>query len=219
MKTETFALDALIQEIKLVDKRINSAFDEYMPIGFHVPAKPQINGMPVDQFEKEVIKGKQSLQDLIHRRDALVNAKIKANAETMVEVRPHFMAAADDAKESISIASAINRKEYYIKVVTPYVQKLAQRYQEQTKNFTKIMHAAFDEAQRMTLAKYESAPDKSGYNEDFENTKTSLSPIMCDPIEAKKTLEAWHDAIENYINEIDRALNKVNTNTEVSVEY
>lgn len=213
----------------------------YCPIKFFVSYDKK---EPYDKFtctpeekEQHIISDFQKFNALINRYNALCNALIDVNAKTMVKV-PKFksidkiLSDKEDKieMEEISIAQAINRKDFYKNIYKNNILTFLHRsytssIEDNSKTKTKAKNVITHELEKRfpvdaVNGKANNWSD-SKYTEAKESLEKAHEVVVIDPLNLV-SLGGFHkvaEYINRYLIEIDDILNVANVTTLVEFEY
>ena len=86
MTEVTMTIHEALCEVKVSDKRIAKAIAEGAYVSYAKPVSKQINGKPIDEFNKQAQAAYQKVQDLMARNRAIKAAVSRSNASTLITV-------------------------------------------------------------------------------------------------------------------------------------
>ena len=88
MTKETMTISQLIAEKKAIENKINSIVGDpnFEIVQFYSKNRPFVMARSVEETKKKISSDMQTINDLMIRWNAINKARVKANAETMVEV-------------------------------------------------------------------------------------------------------------------------------------
>lgn len=210
MTVETMSIQRGLNELKLLNKRINDAQSGNVLVAVKIGEKP-VTGYKDDAEFEDLAKAKhQKVTDLIKRRDAIKGAVVVANATTPVKVGTETMmvAVAIERKESIEFKRSLlnNMRFQYNRALQEFHQKDAQFKDKLDKQL-------------------ESLYGKEGKVKGAEN-KEALKPFLelhephlIDPLNLKVQIDELQEYIDTFESEVDLALSEVNVKTEIEVNY
>lgn len=151
----------------------------------------------------------QSIDDLFTRRQKLTEAIVASNAKTEVTI----------GDEKLTVAEAIERKNFYKNVRLPFIETLKS---ELGKGLS--LH---DREQKTQQDKLEAAVkaftsrDKS-VNSDLEKVRAlyadDYSVHFLDPLDLVKTLPEMEDKVTKFLENVDIVLTESNSKTEISID-
>src|SRR5690554_4907003 len=90
-----------LSELKLINDRIQRKINDARFAVGNKNNNKKIDGMTIEEFNKNAKSQYQSIQDLIERRKKIKSAIVDSNAKTVVTI----------AGKEMTVASAIERKE------------------------------------------------------------------------------------------------------------
>ncbi len=201
METEILTATRCLNELKLLDKRINKKIQNSCFI------TTAING---DNTNKDCDPQSdiQSVQDLITRRENIKTALMLSNSVTIVKI----------GKEEMTVASAIEKKSSIT-----YLADLLVRMREQRKRATRECELRNEDAQTRLDRLLEVS-----FGKDLKARPTEITEIsdtfwrtnkmdFYDPIEISKKIEEMDEYIDNFKNEVDLILSESNSIVKVTI--
>lgn len=233
MTTEIMTITQLIAEKKKIESKILSIVGnvkDFNLILFYSKNCPFIGARSVDETKDKITEDIQSVNDLLIRWNAINKARIKANAETMVEVDefiPPISAFSGKApqKESISIAEAILRKKWFKDNLVPVAATIKRKY---ITNLSKKEKIEGDVEKKINFEIAQRFPQDANKNWSQDTLKKAKDELKqeysierIDPYDviANDGVTKFCSYIESYISNIDTALSIVNAKTEVTFQY
>ena len=223
MTTETMTLRQALAEKKLLDNKIKKLSETLIPVEVYYTSEPYIKGLTPEQTEENIVASFQSLNDMIRRREAINLAILNQNATAVIEV-PKFVTfekVADKEAETefISLAAAINRKNYY-KTLLDICKKIQKTASVRFSDFDAAYKKAKAFSQQVIDDRYK---DKANAPKDinalidveFERNK----PVMINPLDAANSSVKWIDAIETYLSNIDTKLSSATEVYSITINY
>lgn len=233
MTTETMTITQLIAEKKKIESKIFSIVGDtrdFNLVLFYSKNRPFIGARSVDEATTKISSDIQSLNDLVVRWNAINKARVKANAETMVEV-DEFVSPVDafsgvePKKESISIAEAILRKKWFKDNLMTIATSLKHRYALNLSKKDKLEDAVDTKINSEISQRFPQDSNKNWSQDTLKKAKDELKQEYeierIDPynVIANDGVIKFCSYIESYISNIDTALSIVNAKTEVTFEY
>lgn len=232
MTTETLTITQIIAEANQMQNKLYQLVGDkdFYTVQFYIKAKPFIGARSVDEVSKRIESDLDKVSDILVRYNAFNEARIKANANTMVKVpkMPTFadiLAGKEVGEEEISIAEAINRKKVYKEVMRSLVANMKHRLVDSSRRKGQLEVEADrmikDELDRQfprDVQKNWSVETQKKAREDLEK-KYAIERI--DPKDTIKndSVAYFENVVEDYINKIDTILSIANAKTEVTIEY
>lgn len=224
MTTEKMNIRAALKEKKILDSRIQKLSSEMTMVYVCSTLNPHI-GLATPEETSDSIREKwQSLNDLIKRREAINRAVMEANAVTKITVAP-FISFAElgsyDATEEISLATAINRKTYYIETLRVIISSLQSRVNRDIRtandSIGKIQGDINDAISKRFAGQtnISQASVKTVTEEETERMK----PIVINPLKAESLLSPILEKVEDYIQTIDNKLSEATETTFLDITY
>ena len=213
MTTETMTVHKALAELKLLDARILKAIKEST---FCVPKKhssDEVNGISVDEFEKQMQGGYDKATELIKRRKAIKKAVVLSNAVTKVRI----------ANEEYTVCEAIEMKNHGITFDTALLNEMQMSYND----FQALIERQNGESLEQKAEEYIKAV--YGQSESKTNPKQveearalfikNHSYEMVDPLCIVDKMSELDKKINDFMSEVDAALSVSNAITEITIEY
>lgn len=197
-----------LAELKLLDKRIQSAIKAAPFVSFSVGKNPVSGFNTNEAFEDKSKAAFQSVQDLIARRNEIKSAIVVSNATTEVEV----------GTQKMTVAEAIERKDSigYKKML---LNKLRQDFAQALSQFEHInanVKNRFD-----TLLQSQLGSDGKNKNTDhseFEKAfKEANEAKLVNPLDARTIIDTLEQEIDEFESNVDYVLSTSNTLTMIEV--
>lgn len=212
--SKDYTLTDALAEVTLLEKRIVDAIRSaiFDVITYEVITSPRLK-VEIEQAEKDIKAGYQSLTTLIQNRHELKAAIIKTNAgvskdtvliNTLKVLGKEYTAAElIERKKSLSLERSLLNKMKEANLNTE--RTLEQKNKEYTQKLDDYI-------------KNQIAATNATKNEDFVNKCTrefspSNQPLRLDPIGLVKEIAKYQEYIDTFDSEIDRALSKFNATT------
>lgn len=213
MTRETMNVHKALAELKILDSRIMSAINCGVYCAQNKNYNNVIAGIPVKQYEDEVIRASYNkVDDLMSRYNAIKKAVTLSNAATTVEIQG----------KTYTIAEAIWMKNHGVEYQKVYLSTLRGQYNKAQASITKNNDALDKNAEAYVTSMFGSKESKTA-NAEVENAKKTYiqnnTMVLVDPgkiIERMETLEAEIAAFEA---DVDSAISVSNAMTTITVEY
>lgn len=222
---ETMTIRKALAEKKLLDKKITKLFSTFNPTFISRPKEEYVGAFKVDELAEKIKADYQALNDLIKRREAINKAIFDSNAVAKITV-PKFInlvidndATSKAATEEISIAVAINRKEYYKQLYT-YLTKIKTEI-AQTADVFRMTNIKNQQAAQAALEiRYK---DKQNVPKDWsallDAEIKNNAPEFNDPLDFKHKIDILIESIETYLSNIDVKLSSATEVNEITINY
>lgn len=212
MTTETMNIHKAMIELKTLESRI---LDAISGVQFVLPNKhsnEKLSGIPIKQVAANIVDSYKSATDLIRRRNAIKQAVIRSNSETVVNV----------CGKEYTVAEAIDMKNNGLKGQKSLLAKLSMDYNK-AKRDADTSNASLDSrADNYVKSMYENA-DMKNLSDDVRKTRESFiesqTVELLDPLGIKKVIDDLNEEINQFMVEIDAALSVSNAVTEITVSY
>jgi predicted metal-dependent hydrolase len=200
-----------LNELKLLDARISRKIDDGCFVGYAKKVSPNVNGRTTkENYISNAKSDYTSITDLIKRRNAIKSAIVKSNAVTLVDI----------SGKSMTVAEAIERKESIT-----YEQHLLTNLERQ---YTSAVNGVNKENQKVDDAVTQLLITAYG-----KDTKEKISDTMHDAIAkpyrdnneyalvdglgAEKIIKEMKEDIENFLSNVDTALQVSNSTTIINI--
>jgi hypothetical protein len=215
--------------------------DGFCFVTYYLKNSPYVGPRSNEEQTKYQKATMQSFFDLMTRLKALKRAHTRANHTTMVTVpcEPDFQTLLNGGEvgtEEISIAEAINRKNFYKGrskatiandnfPMAVLAQLLLQKYTKNCKERSIYEEKAKNEVRAQMERKFPSDSKQSWsqdkYNEERAKEEANVEVIRIDPLDFIGTdaISKFYNAIQDYIVRIDSIISEANATTRVVVEY
>lgn len=229
---EKMTITQLIAEKKKIENKIFNIVGskDFSVVQFYAKNRQFIGARSTDECEKKIKADMQSVNDLLVRWNAINKARVKANAETLVEVDTivtplQAFNGEEPQKEKISIAEAILRKKWFKENLTVLVASLKNTYMTNLKRKDKLEMVAEEKINMEISQRFPQDANKNWSQETLKKAKDELKTAYAveriDPnaVIANDGIAKFESFINDYIATIDTALSIVNAKTEVIVEY
>jgi hypothetical protein len=230
MTTETMNLRAGIKERDLLDKRIASQVEGFMPINSYSVDNPYIGIKPPTQVIEEIGSQYQTINDLIRRREAINKAILETNAMNKVKVRKFTnfenigkpeTELTDADYEEITLANAINRKNYYKGIVVNLVDQMKKNFNSGAKAFQRLTNENIEKVNKSMERRFQGQSNISQtvYN-DFQKQEIEKYTVeLINPLKADVLIETIQLNVNEYLKTIDNILSNATETISITVEY
>jgi uncharacterized protein YfkK (UPF0435 family) len=208
---EKLTLTRVLTELKLIDKKIDSALKKNLISVFRQKSKYVAGStLNIEDYRKEAKENLQSIQDLIKRKEKLKLALSKANSTTKILIKD----------KDFNISDAIAYKESVLPIMEYVVQELKRRHVEIV-NLIERNKKEVDE-NVLKLLQENVGKEKRTDDKQLEQIKeffTEQNELKCTDNEnsVKNYIDELEKEIVNFKSEVDFALSEVNAKTEVEI--
>ena len=239
---EEMTITQMINEEKLLQTRILNLVNnsDFCFISYCQSNRPYVGARTKDEQEAYQKEKMQELVDLMRRYKAIRKAHTKANHDTMIIVDEQpdlmtFLSGKELAKEEISIAEAINRKNLYKTgknsrgeakfSFEAFASILLRKYNHDFSERESFERDAMREVENNLSKKFPEANKASWsqdrYNEEKKKEEEACKILRIDPCNTINTdaVQKYYNAINEYIMKIDSILSEANASTKVIIEY
>lgn len=204
----TLSVAGALVELKLLDKRIEKATSQGLYISYKQGKDVPKGYKDVEEITTKIRSSKQSVTDLIARRNKIKSAIVVSNATTTVNV----------AGITMTVAEAIERKNSI-----EYERNLLNVYKHQLANAIRQVDAlnANVETRADTMVQTFLGSDKSKASEAEQLRKSfveSHHATLVDPIDIKKVIDELEESIDTFEAEVDLVLSTSNAITMLDIE-
>lgn len=201
-----------LAELKIIDSRITKAILEGTYCVTNKHSNDKIWGIPVAEFEGNIVAYHQKANDLIKRANAIKRAVVLSNAITKVTV----------AGAEYTVAEAISMKNHGIMYYETLLSELRRQYTTAKKEITLRNGDELEARANNYVATLLGGKDKLNTEEAHKMKTTFIeaqSLELVDPIKILDKITELEDMIANFKAEVDSALSYSNAVTEISIEY
>lgn len=209
MNTEKMLVTKALNELNLLDARINRAIND---AGFVAAAKTVEKkvtpGVTKEDYITSAQASYQSVLDLVARRSKIKAAIVASNAVTMVEVNGESMT----VSEAIELKSSI---EYEIKLLRQ-MRKQFDAAKDSANRANLLMEERIDKYIETMLGK-EAKAKKEDYTEMIEPIRVANEYSLVDPINVEDKIKMLHERIEGFTSEVDSVLQISNCTTWIEI--
>lgn len=208
MSTEISVAQALVQ-LKTLDKRIVRTLKDSTFGGIQVGKKVTAGFANAQEIEDTAKSSLQSSKALIKRRNDIKSAIVVSNALTKVVI----------GSQDMSVAEAIERK-----ASIAYEQTLLAKLKDTYTRLTREVDNINDDVQRRLDSHLETLFGKEGKvtakenDEIVQSFKRENEAKLIDSINLRKQIEDLENSIEEFLENVDMALNESNVLTKIVIE-
>lgn len=212
MNTETMTVHRALAELKTLDSRIA---DKIVGAKFCVAnrnSNKKIDGVDIEKATEQMKSDYQSIENLIHRRDAMKRAVVLSNAKTEVEIGGRMFTVA----EAIEMKNhGINNKKtllgtmkrQYERAVAEVNQRNGEELERKLENH---LNGMFGTKEKIQSEEMERSRAEFIKNNTYE---------LVDPVQVKKTIDALAEEIDTFMAEVDACLSVSNATTNIEFSY
>lgn len=212
MTNETMTVHKALAELKVLDNRINNAISSGDFVITKKNNQDTVKGKTVEQFKAKATEAFQKASDLILRRNAIKNAVVVSNANTMVEI----------GGKQYTVAEAIEKKnhgmDYYVQLRDVLRQQFAKQRAELEKHNASLQQKAEQFVTGLMGGK-DVKTDSEEYISAVDTYIKSNTMTLLDPLNIEKKIEEFDDTINTFLPEVDAALSVSNAVTIIAIEY
>lgn len=210
MEVRKMTITRALNELKLLDNRINDKITSTQFVTALQNDKKVFNRLSVEEFSKEVRENFDSIKDLISNRDKIKKAIVKSNAETFVEV----------GGVKMTVAEAIERKSSikYEKSVLLMMENQLKRSEIEVGHGNKEAERKAFEALQSVIGKESArAPKKEDTDAIYTPVYDKYKWSVIDPINTSLIIKELKKNIEDFDNNIDIELSSSNATTFIEI--
>lgn len=212
MQTEKMTIHRALSELKVIDKRIQKAVENFKPVSLMQNGKLINNPVAVEGFNLKAQADYQSINDLFERKRRIKSAVVKANSETIVRV----------GGKEMSIADAI-----YYRVINQMQKDLSAIFNQAYTKATRTATERNEEVKRVGLKNAQIMLGKDG-DTKIKPTDKDVAEIMnpyiernqfsiVDPLNIDGEAERIYDEALLFDSEIDAVLSEANATTVIEI--
>lgn len=218
-KKEMLVLEAL-DEMKLLDKRIEKLITSTNFVAVHLVKDTTIGGITTEEWTEKVKSTYDSIIDLIAYRKAIRLAIAQSNATTMIE---------DPRGGFITISQALESIKDHDKLHSSLTSHLAASWKVAQANYSKYgnMEIITADAEKYATGIY---TQLTSANVGVGNNVVSVESLKndyiaqhtyeyVDPIDIKKQIEKLSEESEGYLSKLQSLVNISNAKTTITVEW
>lgn len=201
-----------LNELKLLDSRINRKIEEGEFIAAAKLSVPNVNGKITKEAYKTNAKADyQSIVDLIKRRNNIKSAIIQSNAVTKVDI----------AGKTMTVAEAIDKKSS-IQYEISLLEKLTIQYKKSSDIIIKENQKVDDSIEQLLNTAYgkegKEKITQASYDAIAEPYRKANEYGLVDALDGEKLIKEMKDKIESFLSEVDTALQISNSTTIINIE-
>lgn len=213
MTTERMTVLEALDELKLLDARINKEIDSAQFSTYNKHSNVRLNGKTIDEFKGNAKASFDKITMLLKRRDAIKRAVVLSNAITKVTI----------AGEEMTVAEAIDRRDYGNDLRQYFVNQISSQYEAAKntiarENGDNLTARADDYVVRL----YGNA-EKSGNNDVVSNARKTYIEAntldLIDPIDSEKVIKQLTEEIDTFTSKVKSALTASNAQTVIEITY
>ncbi|MEK4425737.1 hypothetical protein [Solibacillus sp. FSL K6-1523] len=204
MESKRLSLHRALSELKMLNERIDAATKNVVLIRANRKSNEKIDGMPIEEFKKEMQGSYDKVISLISYRNRLKALVVASNAQTNVQI----------GTVTMTVAEAIERKQS-IQFEKDVVEKLRRQYQRAITQVTEA-NEALPEKLETYLVNILGNKDKQSPDEVQLHTETFMKRNeyeLIDPMQVKKIIDMLTAQIEEFESEVDAVLSESNATT------
>ena len=208
-ETKKVSIHRALVELKNLDDRINSATREAVVVIANRKSNDKINGVPVEDYKKQMQGSYDKVNSLIDYRNRLKSAVVQSNAETKVKV----------AGEEMTVAQVIDRKDS-IQYKKNLLHSIQLQYRNSV-NFVAKENNALPAKLETYLISILGHKEKQTEEDVKLHTETFMKRNeheMIDPINVLKVITDLEDYIDEFESEVDAILSESNATTFIEIE-
>ena len=214
---ETMLVTQALNELKTIDGRIKKAISQGVFVtGAKASEKNAAPGVTKEDFIANAKASKQSIDDLIARREKIKAAVVASNAVTLVPELGMTVAAAIETKASISYKKALLAElnsQYRGAVATVNSQNA--KVDQAIEN---LVNTAYGSGGSGTSKDKQKSYSEDDYNAIAVPYKKAHEWELLDPIKIKEQIDALDNEIREFESKVDSALQISNCTTIVTIE-
>lgn len=213
MVTEKMTVHKALAELKILDSRINKTIYDGIYCGANKHSSKKIVGIPIEDFQKNILSNYDKVTDLISRHQALKRAVTLSNAVTKVEI----------CGKEYTVAESIWMKNHGIEKENLLAGVMTNQYNSSQSEINRQNGLGLEKrADDYVTALY---GGKEGKNSAADAEKTRQEFIdnnsyeLIDPIHVLEKIEILQEKTADFMAEVDAALSVSNSLTEITIEY
>lgn len=212
MNKETMTVHKALAELKVLDSRISDAILSGDFVTTKKNNQDTVKGKTVEQYKGKATDVFQKASDLIRRRNAIKNAVVVSNANTMVMI----------GDKEYTVVEAIEKKnhgmDYYIQLRDVLRQQFAKQKAELERHNASLQQKAEQFVTGLMGGK-DIKTDSVEFTTSMDTYIKSNTMTLLDPLGIEKKIEELDDMINSFMPEVDAALSVSNAVTIISIEY
>lgn len=201
-----------LAEHKLTDKKIEKLMSQARYCSTQRGRKPQTSdGITVEDFTKNATSSFDKIQALVKQKNALKAAIVESNAKTTVSI----------GNQSMTVAAAIERKRT-IELESRVLNHMKSDYMR-SKQFVEAegvkVQTKLDSLLESNFGAGKGGSAKQEEVEAISKPYLEINSItLIDPLKIDEKIKAMDSAIDEFIKNVDFALNESNVRTEIEVD-
>jgi len=201
-------LTRALNEVKLIEKKINK-YSTPNATWVAVSKNGKIGNSDVDTLTKIVKENKQSVSDLISRRNRIKHKIITANNEATLTVASQTMTIA----EAIDLKNFINIERDIYRTIKIHINDTEREYERKKQDVDNLVERTV--AQSLQSDGKKDANLISGIEKYVrDNNKIALE----DPANIREWVDKKLEYVDEFISEIDFCLSEINAITKIEVD-
>lgn len=205
---EKMTVHAGLAELKKIDQRIKRKIMEGRFVGVIKNTKPTAKvyrtTLGKDEFTKSTLAEKDSITDLINRKNKIKSAIITSNAMTRTQI----------GKKEMSVAEAIE-----MKTIIQYKEMFRDALTSQYKTSLALIEQSEESCYESFTTMMAGDPKTNKDLEKMYNTyKEDRIYTLIDPIKVETLIEELTEEIEDFRTNVDAALSISNATTYIEIE-
>lgn len=213
MTREKMTIHKALAELKIMDARIKGAINNVTYCIANKHSNEKINGVPLDEYKKNIQSGYDKVNELIKRRKALKRAVVLSNAVTKVDING----------VEYTVAEAIELRNHGIEYEKMLEKSMKNDYQRAMVTINNENGAGLEAiANRHVEAIYGNKENKVNIA-DMEKVKSDFIKAnqyeLIDPINVLDKLNDLESFINDFMSEVDATLSVSNALTVIEIEY
>lgn len=212
MNTEKMTVHMALAEMKTIEKRIEKAIEAIVPIAVKENSSKNVNGISVDDFNKQAIATQQRAIDLIERQNAMKAALYEYNTTKQITV----------AGKTMTVAHALWLMSSGMEQKRNLLAKYEREFEKAQKAIDKANGDALNaSAERVADVEFGSKEDsdQDKYLNMIEKYKENHRKVFVDPLNLKDRINELSEEIEKFSAEVDARIQTANATTEITIEY
>lgn len=213
MTQERMTVHKALAELKLLDDRIEKAIKSTLYCVAKKHSDEKINGISLQEFEKQMQGGYDKAVSLIERRKAIKKAVVLSNAVTKVVV----------AGNEYTVAEAIEMKNHGIDFEKLLMECMLKQYNTAMaviKNENgKDLEERADQYVTAIYGQKESKTNTSDIEKVKDDFLKSNQYELVDPLKLLDKINNLEEVVNDFMAEVDSALSVSNALTEIEITY
>ena len=212
MTTETMTIHKALAELKIIGDRIDDSISSGIFIKPNKHSNEKINGIPLDEFKKQIQGNWDKPVDLIMRRNAIKRAVILSNAITKRKL----------GDREYTIAEIIDMGNTDMIYKEKLLNTLKKQYADAIKIAEKENETLQQKAENYVIGLFGNKDGKLNI-EEIENTKKQFiinnTYELIDVIKIREKIDSLEKEINEFKAEVDACKSASNALTEITIEY